>query len=264
MERRFAKMRIMKRQGTSFVFAVAVLLGAAGASAQDEDPRTARAQQLFHEGTEHYEDGRYSLAVEAFEASRALLEEIGNPRAGLMYFNIGASLEELPGREAETRAAYQRFLQWADPGDPELQGRIRQAQLRIQEADARERNAQEEGPAEPGGSTMSPVGPIVAATGGAMMLAGVVTGAVGLSMQSELQSACGEDRVCPETERGRVDDLRTMGIVTDVLLFGGLAVAGVGVALMFLLQEEESAGASAHLAPYCDSSACGLTAWGAF
>ncbi|MDL2717851.1 MAG: tetratricopeptide repeat protein [Acidobacteriota bacterium] len=56
-------------------------------------------------GFVHYYSGRYGEAADAFRRATAL-----TPKSGALWANLGDALSMLPGREAETRAAYEEGL----------------------------------------------------------------------------------------------------------------------------------------------------------
>jgi hypothetical protein len=89
--------------------------------------------------------------------------------------------------------------------------------------------------------------------GGAMLLAGAITGGLALAEHGELTGMCdGQTMRCPAELEGRLDGLAALSITTDVLLWGGLAVAASGAVLTFLLREESGGGVSAA----CDGTGC--------
>jgi tetratricopeptide (TPR) repeat protein len=115
-----------------------------------------------------------------------------------------------------------------------------------------------------------PVLPVVLmSTGGAMVVGSIVTGMMAVGKHNEWDDArkdCDASGVCSGMTAERAQELndmkssgQTLAIVTDVLLFGGLAVAGTGVALFFLDSGESApppSGAQAKLA--CGPLSCSL------
>jgi tetratricopeptide (TPR) repeat protein len=113
-----------------------------------------------------------------------------------------------------------------------------------------------------------PILPIVLmGTGGAMMAGSIITGVMTLGKKSDLsdaQAECTKLGNCQSLTTERVAELKaaqnsgkTLALVTDILLFGGLAVAGTGAVLFFLRpgsQERAPAATSAALA--CAPGAC--------
>jgi tetratricopeptide (TPR) repeat protein len=107
---------------------------------------------------------------------------------------------------------------------------------------------------------------VLMGTGGAMVVASVITGVMTLGKKSDLSSAqdeCQKLGNCQSLTPERVAELdsakrsgKTLAVVTDVLLFGGLAVAGTGAVLFFLNRgrEEKPSATTASLA--CGPGAC--------
>lgn len=100
-----------------------------------------------------------------------------------------------------------------------------------------------------------PVLPVVLmGTGGAMIAGSVVTGLMAAGKHNKWETekdACERANSCDEYSPERAAELnalkssgQTLAIVTDVLLFGGIAAAGTGVALFFLDSGTESPRAS--------------------
>lgn len=90
-----------------------------------------------------------------------------------------------------------------------------------------------------------PLLPIVLmGTGGAMLVGSIITGVMTLGKKSDLSDAqdkCMMAGNCQALPAERVAELKstqssgkTLALVTDVLLFGGLAVAGTGAVLFFM------------------------------
>lgn len=86
-------------------------------------------------------------------------------------------------------------------------------------------------------------------TGGALLLAALVTGTWALSIDDDLAATC-NDGSCPPTERDQVDRMEALGIATDVLIGVGAAAAAVGAALLVytkVASEEKPSGATADI-----------------
>ena len=121
---------------------------------------------------------------------------------------------------------------------------------------------------EPSGARPLPILPIaLMGTGGAMVIGSVITGVITLGKKSELSDArdqCEMANNCQSLSPERAAELesiqssgKTLAVVTDVLLFGGLAVAGTGAVLFFLQsgsQEQAPPATTASLA--CAPGAC--------
>lgn len=207
-----------------------LLLSHASASAQDADPRIAQARAVFEEGEAHHADGRFLLAAESFERAYALMREAGHPNAGMVLYNLGASYDELPGRERQAIDAYERFLREAPASEPTVQELTPNVQARIRELERR---------AGAGGGGLSPVGPIVMAVGGAAVIAGVIMGGIALTQDGDQVERCPSRTDCPESLRDEVEQTRTLAAVGDGFWIGGAVVAATGLVLLFVLPSEE-------------------------
>lgn len=100
-----------------------------------------------------------------------------------------------------------------------------------------------------------PIVPVVLmGTGGAMMATSIATGLMAVGKHSEWDNArqdCLRDDTCALLQQARADELnglkssgQTLALVTDILLFGGMAVAGTGFVL--LLVDAGDSGESSH------------------
>ncbi len=125
-------------------------------------------------------------------------------------------------------------------------------------------------PAEARASRPFPILPVaLMAGGGAMVIGSVITGVMAQSKSSEwaeARDACNERPSCTGPTAAQ-NDLKssgqTLATVTDILLFGGIAVAGTGVVLLILdLGRSEQATPSASVA--CVPGACGAAVRGRF
>jgi hypothetical protein len=114
-----------------------------------------------------------------------------------------------------------------------------------------------------------PIGPvIVMGVGGAMMLGSIATGLMASSAQSELEDMCPTRMGCSADLEDTASKGETMALVTDVLLFGGIAVAAGGAAWWLLGSGSSSESASArdatHASVMCTNSACAANVRGTF
>lgn len=100
---------------------------------------------------------------------------------------------------------------------------------------------------------VSTVGIIVTAAGGAILIAGGVTGGLALAAVDD----------APNAESPRIDEARTLALVTDVLLPLGVAAAATGAILMFVLQDADG-GESASITPVVGPDYAGVVAEGHF
>ncbi len=96
----------------------------------------------------------------------------------------------------------------------------------------------------PRGSSFPLIPAILMGTGGAMMATSIVTGLMAVSKSSEWSDAretCVRENNCATLRPAKVTELedikssgQTLATVTDILLFGGMAVAGTGVVLWLI------------------------------
>ncbi len=121
-------------------------------------------------------------------------------------------------------------------------------------------------PAQPQrGVSISPIGLAVAGVGGAMLIAGAITGGLALERDGTLAMLC-PNNLCVEEARPVLEERRALAISADVLIFGGLAVAATGVVLAFLMPStgaSESARADRpRLYASCSPTGCGAVVRG--
>jgi tetratricopeptide (TPR) repeat protein len=122
--------------------------------------------------------------------------------------------------------------------------------------------------AEPSSSGPNQLLPIVLmSTGGAMIVGSVITGVMTLGKHSTVSAAydeCTKANNCQSLPPARVAELestsssgKTLAVVTDILLFGGLAVAGTGTVLFLLNHGKSEQAPSATTASIaCAPGAC--------
>jgi tetratricopeptide (TPR) repeat protein len=255
-----------------------VLLSPSSAMAQAEESGPSdEARAVFLRATELYESRSYARAEIEFRRAWELME--GHPRRALVLVNIGRCIESQPGREAEAIELYERAIAETNAlaHDEGIRQARRIAEERIAELNARmavrRQEERSEHPATPETASsspassasaeggISPVGPIVLGVGGAMMLAGAITGALALVEHGDLTAMCDAQRMrCPAELEARAGDLAALSITTDVLLWGGLAVAATGAILTVLLREESGSSVSAA----CDETGCAAFVTGSF
>ncbi len=226
------------------------------------DPRRAEARRLLETGQTQYEAHQYAESAATYMQAYDLLTQMGNNRAPLALWNAGHALSYVPGREAEARETLQRFLRESngiadDAGVRddrshavtligELETRIAAsggggAQTQQEPADTSSESQAEAQPTTPARTEpgMSPVGPIILGVGGAALLAGAILGGYALSEGDRIRNVCMGDSAC--FQREGASNIETLSITTDVLLFGGAAIAVTGLILMFVLKEGGSA-----------------------
>ena len=90
--------------------------------------------------------------------------------------------------------------------------------------------------------------------GGAMMLGSIATGLMASSAQSELEDMCPTRMSCGGDLEDTKSKGETMALVTDILLFGGVAVAAGGAAWLLLGSDSSESSPSASV--MCTDTAC--------
>ena len=97
---------------------------------------------------------------------------------------------------------------------------------------------------------------VIGGIGVALIAGGSVTGALTLSMQSELDDACYETRRCPTSEADNIDTAQTMALVTDILLGTGVAALLTGAVLLFVLDDSAESEEPTETAFICSADGC--------
>lgn len=248
------------------------------AQAPSIDPELrAEGERLQAEALAHVDAERWGLAAETYERVYDIARRAGSPRAPVALWDRGLALMRIPGREAEARASFQRFLDESTPltEDAEIRDWRSTALEHIAELNARigsdepetSSNDPEGAPAptapDPVPTTsVSPAGPIVLGVGGAMLIAGAITGGLALAEHGTITSMCNAETMrCPPDLQERADDLAALSIATDVLLWGGLAIAATGAILTFVLRD---GGSDATVRASCGSTGCAAVLTGSY
>ncbi|MCB9596368.1 MAG: hypothetical protein H6719_26840 [Sandaracinaceae bacterium] len=269
----------MTRSPRSFIGApltLALLFAACPpASAQEEapDPRLEEARTIFEAADADFAAHRYLQAAEGFRRSYDLLREAGRETAPLVWFNV-ASAYDRAHRTRDAIEAYQHFVDEVQPTTEEAQTRVETARQRLVELQALvdepdERDGGDEGregrdddsdvgsetdgPLETtssGGGGISPVGPILMAGGGALVITGLILGGVALGRDGDFTSMCPDRMSCDPGLRSQWDETHTIAIAGDVLWITGALVAATGLVLTFVLTEgDEPASAALSCGP---------------
>lgn len=259
----------MERSCSLLAGLVLLVATAAPAIAQDDSAKYDRgARSHFEIGEKLYEQGRFEEAAKEFEEAHRLS---GRPE---MLYNIYLAYRDT-GQLEKALESLRAYL----ASDAKIDNRERlEAALQVLERKVGKPaekpsegagNEPHEMPAgapskEPEGeeqpSSHFPVVPVIlVSAGGAAVLAGVVTGALALGADSDLDRMC-PGRVCPpdlpRTEaKDTSDKISTLSSITDVLLVGGIVVAGVGVVLLTMDGSETESDLSAPVA----TAGCGPT-----
>ena len=111
-------------------------------------------------------------------------------------------------------------------------------------------------PDEGGGFNPSPVGFIVGGVGAALIVTGIIVGALSGDDLSTLQAGCSADGLCPDTQELRDAQSRgqSMALAGDILWITGAVALAAGVTLIFVLQDDSSDSPSAGMA--CSPEGC--------
>ena len=259
----------MRSQAAIGIVAAALLVASAAPTAQAQggsEPREAEARGLFDQAQAHFDAGRYALAAESFQRAYDIMHELGRPTAPLILFNVGSSLQRVPGREREARDAYARFLDEASEDDPAAREQMETVRARILELDARLRpTSPSDAPVEPGGrggASISPVGPIVLGAGAAALIAGLILGGVALGQDGEIGAECPARTGCPGALRAQYEDAKTLALAGDALWISGAVIAATGLVLTVVL--DGGGGDTASAALSCGGAGCRAELRGVF
>lgn len=252
------------RTVTSRWLAVGLLLclcgqpsGRVGAQARPASPAATpenQAREAFERGRIHYDNGEFAKASVAFEEAYKL-----SGREGLLY-NLYLAYRDANEQEKaaealrqylarveviENRAQLEARLKALDEGiaqrkaaeAAEAAERERAAAAAVAPAAAASQAPAQAAEPAPGRWWLVPVS--VMGAGGALMLGSIATGVMANNKAKELEDGCEGDNCKPEL-KSTADSGKTLAMVTDVLLFGGLATAAVGGVLLLLKKPKKS------------------------
>lgn len=211
-----------------------------------------QARTAFERGRIHYDNGEFAPAAEAFEQAYKL-----SGREGLLY-NIYLAYRDA-GSEEQAAEALRSYLTRVEVVEnrAQLESRLKAldagiAQRQQEQADAakldeQRRAADSQKPVLlPDAARTSEPRPrwwlvpvSVMGAGAALSLSAVVTGVMAQDKANELEDNCRAGQ-CDERFRATADSGHTLAVVTDVLLFGGLATAAVGGALLYFKRPREA------------------------
>ncbi|HEX2678663.1 MAG TPA: tetratricopeptide repeat protein [Polyangiales bacterium] len=245
----------------------------AGPAISPEDEEKARAH--FRLGRAHYDNGNFAQAAAEFEEAYRISQ-----RSQLLY-NIYLAYRDANDtrhaaeslrkylelqKEVENRgqlearlAALERSLADGTAPQPAAQPQGPQPQAPPAEAQPAQPAAQPEATPAPVAATETAPPPekatnivpwVLMGTGGAMIITSLVTGSIASSKQSDLDKKCPDKNNCTfktAAEEKQLKDLqssgKSMALITDILMFGGIAVAGTG-AVLFILDRAKGDSAS--------------------
>jgi tetratricopeptide (TPR) repeat protein len=272
------------------LFVTLSILSATQALAQSSNEQVARS--AFQLGNAHYENGEFIEAAEQFEkaykySGRAQLlynlylayRDANLPeKAANALRRYLKEADDVPNRdqiEAKLRALERGLAKQKEKPPPVVQKPVEPQEKAVEpvKVEPAEEEPVAVGPApeeskpeettsdEPSEESYLPlISYIMMGAGGGMVLASIITGIVTSSAQSELEDEC------PNKDCTRAEDIKglkltrstgeTMAIWTDILLFGGIAIAGAGVALLFLGSAEESETAPISTTIGCSTTGC--------
>jgi len=229
-----------------------------------------QARQHFKVGQSMYQAGRFAEAGAEWDKAYEL-----SGRTALLY-NIYIAYRDA-GDWKNAARALEEFLAKGEVSveeRPTLQARLDVMKREIAEQEAAAAAAAQTpapAPAEPAAPAEEPeqkasIAPwIVGGIGGAMVVAGIVTGVLTLTKKNEIDDACGANNVCPsdfDLEEKR-SSTKKMALVTDVLLIGGGVAVATGVVLGLLLEgKPENSIESGNLS--CNGGGCTATLFGHF
>jgi tetratricopeptide (TPR) repeat protein len=243
-----------------------VALVASGAKAQGAPVRRgsheppAEAVELYRQGRELYQQGRYAEA--AVELERALMLDPASPN---LVFNV-ARVYELLGEIDKSMVFYQRYLRLLPEEDVEERERVQGTLRRLEGARATLAQRQQP-PPEVAGDLRDPQPVrvqergvadaafwVTAGTAVALLVGGAVTGILAIGAEGQVRDfVLGADGL-EEDRLALADRADTLALVADTLFAVG-AAASVAAVLLFALRERTVerypglTGATAGLAP---------------
>lgn len=240
--------------------------GSAGSALADKAPTSlnnipdvAAVRLYFNRGAMLYGDGRYAEAIVEFEAARAA------EALPAIDYDLARCYDRLE-RAREAIDAYERFVA-AAPNDPDAAVVIaRTAVLRQRLTDAAPVRILDPLPVVP-----PPAPPrrhiytwIVGGAGAAILAGSLASGLYAHARYEDLAARCAPDGICDPGKvsgaQGLIDEGRSAGIASDVLLGVGVATVAVGVAIYIV----EGRHRAAWIAHTVGGRGAGLTMGGAW
>jgi tetratricopeptide (TPR) repeat protein len=236
-----------------FAMVLCLLLGSPVRAADADD---ARARELYENGADLYEEGRYDDAVAAWEESYRLSNK------ALLLYNI-ANAEERAGRYSDALEHLNRYRAFATADERAiLDRRITNLDRRIQETGGgptttttATTTTPAPPPPDPVVATVTPVSstttttperngpPLATFVLGGVGVAGLGVGAIfglgAVSARSDAEAACvlqGEDNLCPAAAAPYIKKDKLDSLLTDISL--GVGAAGIVSAVVFALVDE--------------------------
>jgi tetratricopeptide (TPR) repeat protein len=249
------------------------------ATTQEQDMDDVRARAAFRLGSQYYDQGQFAEAAAEFERAYGL-----SGRAQLLYNayiayrdarddanairTLRGYLSGVPDApnhaNLEARlAAMERGLEEQREREERVLAEAEQARRDAEDAERRAEQAAQPRVREVEGEVWPWA---VLGVGGAMVVAGAITGGVALAQRGQLDSEC-QMQLCPADFdlAGRRSTIESLAITTDVLLFGGGVLAATGLVLGLVLgPRTEALSEPAPVAMGCSATGCFATVRGEF
>lgn len=124
-------------------------------------------------------------------------------------------------------------------------------------------------PEEPKGKfPLRTAGFVTGGVGVAVLVGGVIAGAVGKGKLSDLEKEC-PNKVCPAGKKTDADSIESLQTISNVMLIGGVVLAGAGVTMVILDRPKQDAPAAVfaptlRISPAATANGGGLFATGQF
>jgi tetratricopeptide (TPR) repeat protein len=262
MNRAVMRMSRVTRLLAILVCPLALMLGAADASAQGKkpakpdpktqafgkkkpgskpDPKMEEAKRLFDEGAKHYSEGDYEKAVEAWEMSYDISKK------ELIWLSIANAYE----RAGQPKKALENLAKWRGVAPEEehsmLDARIKNLEERVAREEQIEKDRQEQKRKEQeqkelerqrqlqASAGLPVIGIALAGAGAAMVIGGVVLDVVAVGKRPAEEEACraaGDRQVCRASQQDAIKTSNTLAYVGDVLWITGGVAAAAGIVLI--------------------------------
>jgi tetratricopeptide (TPR) repeat protein len=246
------QLRIVRLVCKMAVLWLALATGGAHAQAPSQAPTKTEekaAREAFERGRVYYDGGEFDQAAGAFEEAYRL------SRRDALLYNLYLAYRDA-NQQQQAADALRNYL--AKVPNIENRGQLEARLHALDQGLAREREEREReqrlaatpvpapvviapAPAAPEPAPVTPTGHSkkfwagvgLGGAGAAMMLASIATGVMAKGKQSDLEEMC-PNRQCEPGLKSTADSGETLAMTTDVLLFGGLAVAAAGAVLVVL------------------------------